>query len=293
MTASDRERIAAHRRFFADLVTAPVKAAAPAVRDAFLQERREHYLGAGPWEIFAGGGYVRTPSDDPAFIYQDVLVRLKGDANNGQPSLHATCLAALALRGGETVIHVGAGTGYYSALLARLAGPAGHVHAYEIDADLAARARHALSDRANVSVHARSAIGDAVPEADAIYVNAGATVVPLEWLDALRPGGRLLLPMTPAAGPGAMLLVTRTSALCFDARFVCAAMFVPCAGARTDASAARLGESFRRGDAMRVRSLRRGGEPDQSTWCAGDGWWLSTAGCPPAAPLPPAPAAKS
>ena len=239
--------------FFADLVTAPIRAIAPAVR---------------------------------------VLVRLKGDANNGQPTLHAACLAALALRGGETVIHVGAGTGYYSALLARLAGPTGHVHAYEIDGDLAERARNALVDHPNVSVHARSAVGASVPEADAIYVNAGATFVPQEWLDALRSGGRLLLPMTPAAGPGAMLLVTRTSSQCFDARFVCAAMFIPCVGARTDASAARLGESFRRGDAARVRSLRRGGEPDPSAWCVGDGWWLSTEGCPAAAP-PPGPAAES
>ena len=292
MTSADHARIDAHRRFFADLVTASVRAHAPAVRDAFLNERRESYLGPGPWEIFAGGAYIRTPSDDPAFVYQDVLVRLKGDANNGQPTLHAACLAALVLRAGETVVHVGAGTGYYTAILARLVGASGHVHAYEIDGDLAERAQAALSDRPQVSVHPVSAVGRPLPEANAIYVSAGATVLPDEWLDALRPAGRLVVPLTPAAGPGAMLLATRNSPDCFDARFICAAMFIPCVGGRDDASAARLGESFKRGDAVRVRSLRRGGAPDQSAWYAGDGWRLSTEGCPAAAP-PSVPAAGS
>ena len=170
----------------------------------------------------------------------------------------------LALRGGETVIHVGAGTGYYSALLARLVGPTGHVHAYEIDGELAERARNALSDHPNVSVHARSAVGGSVPEADAIYVNAGATFHSAGVARRVASWRPPAAAMTPAAGPGAMLLVTRTSSRCFDARFVCAAMFIPCVGARTDASAARLGEAFRRGDAARVRSLRRGGEPDSA-----------------------------
>ena len=47
--------------------------------------------------------------NDPAFLYQDVLVQLKGEAaiNNGQPSLHALCLAALGIRAGETVVQHG------------------------------------------------------------------------------------------------------------------------------------------------------------------------------------------
>jgi protein-L-isoaspartate(D-aspartate) O-methyltransferase len=44
------------------------------------------------------------------------------------------------------------GTGYYSAILSELAGASGHVHAIELDPDLAAHAQTALADRANVSV---------------------------------------------------------------------------------------------------------------------------------------------
>jgi protein-L-isoaspartate(D-aspartate) O-methyltransferase len=58
-----------------------------------------------------------------------------------------------------TVIHVGAGTGYYTAILAHLVGPEGRVHAYEIEADIAARAAENLAGYPNVRVYAQSALG--------------------------------------------------------------------------------------------------------------------------------------
>jgi hypothetical protein len=91
---------------------------------------------------------------------------------------------------------------------------------------------------------------------------------------------RLLVPVTPGQGAGAMLLVTRTSPGAFDARFVCRAMFIPCAGARDEETAKRLTEAFKREDFKDVKSLRRHTPPDESCWCAGPGWWLSTAGNP-------------
>jgi hypothetical protein len=38
--------------------------------------RRETFAGPGPWSIltFSGTDYVQTPDDDPAFLYQDVLI---------------------------------------------------------------------------------------------------------------------------------------------------------------------------------------------------------------------------
>jgi hypothetical protein len=56
---------------------------------------REHYLGPGPWKVFTLRGYIQTPSDDAAFVYQDVVVALDEERriNNGQPTLHALCLA--------------------------------------------------------------------------------------------------------------------------------------------------------------------------------------------------------
>jgi protein-L-isoaspartate(D-aspartate) O-methyltransferase len=276
----------AHRTFFANLVTASAGVGKNRERlaAAFASTPREHFVGPGPWKVFTGASFVETPSDDPVFLYQDVMVALSTERgiNNGQPVLHAICLAALNLEEGEAVIHIGAGTGYYTALLSKLTGPTGSVVAYEIEQDLAERAARNLADFSNVTVSHRSGSEGSMPDCDVIYVNAGATA-PLDiWLDALRPNGRLLFPLTPADGPGempgagAMLLITRASKDRFDARFVSRAMFIDCVGARDDQTAAKLSEAFKRGDFRSVRSLRRNTPPDKTCWCSGNGWWLST-----------------
>lgn len=236
---------------------------------------REAFLGPPPWLIF-GGDRQGEIVDDPAQLYRDVLVQVKGEAaiNNGQPSLHALCLAVLRVRPGETVVHVGAGTGYYTAMLGVLAGETGRVEAYEIERDLAAKAAENLREMPWVHVHAESGSTGPLPECDVLYVNAGATAPLAVWLDALRMGGRLLFPLTPDEGYGAMLLVTRLPKG-YAARFVSGVKFVGCAGARDAGMAQRLAECFGRGHAGEVRSLERNSEPDETAWCVGVGWWLS------------------
>jgi protein-L-isoaspartate(D-aspartate) O-methyltransferase len=272
------ERLQAHRSFFASLITAAagVPAQEGRLASAFASTPRERFLGDGPWKVPTAIGYVETPTDDPALLYQDIAVVLKEDGtiNNGQPSLHALCLAALNPQEGETALHIGAGTGYYTAVLARLVGITGAVLAYEIEPELARRAAGQLADLPNVTVHPRSGSAGSLPACDLIYVNAGATA-PLDvWLDALRPGGRLLFPLMPAHGPGGMLLITRRSPDGFAARFVCHALFFLCVGAEDEETARKLSAAFRRDDV--VRSLQRGTPPDETCWCAGHGWWLST-----------------
>jgi protein-L-isoaspartate(D-aspartate) O-methyltransferase len=275
------ERLEYHRLFFASLITASVGLPRGSRLEAALASTpRERFIGPGPWRVFTAAGYIETPTDDPAFLYQDVTVALQaeGQINNGQPTLHALCLAAVNPKEDEAIVHIGAGTGFYTALLAKLAGPSGSVDAYEIEPELAQRATANLADLPNVTVHPRSASEGALPECDVIYVSAGATGPLDSWLDALRPGGRLLVPVTPGQGAGAMLLVTRSSADRFDARFVCRALFIPCAGARDEETAQRLTEAFKREDFKGVKSLRRHTPPDESCWCAGPSWWLSTSG---------------
>jgi protein-L-isoaspartate(D-aspartate) O-methyltransferase len=281
------DALQARRRFFAELITANAGIADPSsgLVTAFASVPRERFAGPGPWRVFTPRGYITTPSGDPSFLYQDITVALKPESqiNNGQPVLHAVCLAALNPRAGETAVHIGAGTGYYTAVIATLVGSSGAVIAYEIDAELAGRASANLADRPNVDVRAESGVTGSLPRCDAIYVNAGLTGPPAAWLDALRPGGRLLFPLTPAeiAGrpmPGGMLLVTRgPEDDRWGARFVCPAAFISAVGGRDDDTAARLTDAFRRGQLGNVRSLRRDGSPDESCWVAGRDWWLSTA----------------
>jgi protein-L-isoaspartate(D-aspartate) O-methyltransferase len=273
------DRIEAHRLFFAKLITANSGIAPGSELEAALASTpREQYVGPPPWRIFTRSGYVESPADDPALLYQDVVVSLGGEGpfNNGQPTLHAFCIAALDLKKGERVVHVGAGTGYYTTLLAKLVGETGAVEAYEVEQDFARRATHNLAEFPYVTVHSRSGAEGPLPECDVLYVNAGATE-PLDvWLDALRPKGRLLFPMTPAEGVGAMLLVTKLEDGGFAARFLLQVQFVPCIGARDETTARRLTEAFRGSGWSKVKSLRRGDAVDESCWFAGEGWWLST-----------------
>jgi protein-L-isoaspartate(D-aspartate) O-methyltransferase len=249
------------------------------VIDAFATIPREDFLGPPPWQIFTGLGFAES-SSDPALLYQDVLVSLKPEShlNNGQPSLHMASLAALDIKEGETAIHIGAGTGYYTAMLAKLVGPTGKVIAYEIDDDLAPRARSNLDGLAQVEVrHASGTVGP-MPPADVIYVSAGATAPLAVWAEALRDGGRLLFPLTPEQGAGCMLLVTRLSGGdALAAKCISTAVFTPCIGARDDKTGRGLFHAFATRDTRKLRSLRYHTQPDDTCWFAGDGWWLSTA----------------
>jgi protein-L-isoaspartate(D-aspartate) O-methyltransferase len=247
---------------------------------------REPFVGQGPWSInIPGVGYLRTPDDDIAFIYQDTLVALDAErgVNIGQPSAHAGWLDALALAEGELVLQVGAGTGYYTALLAHLVGSPGQVHAYEIDSDLAARARANLKHLSQVVVQPQTGIAEGLPKVDAIYVNAGITQPSWAWLDALLPKGRLVFPLHAEGCVGGMLHIKRPDhGAIWPARFLSAAAFISCVGPQDPDVGRRLNAAFASGGAEAVRSFRTNARIDETCWFKGDGWWLSTAEPPDA-----------
>ena len=251
----------------------------PRVEAAFAAVPREQFSGPPPW-LVSGGGFGVTKEDDPARLYEDVLVAIDParGINNGQPSLHALAIDALALAAGDTVVHIGAGAGYYTAILAELVGPSGKVIAYEIEPDLAARARANLAGYPQVEVRAQSGVGEELPKADAVYVNAAASFPVPEWLRALKARGRLVFPLQAERSSGAMLLVTRPKrGDAWPARFLCGAVFISCEGANDPAVSERLDAAFRRGGSDHVRSLRLDGKPGARDWLRADGWALSTA----------------
>ena len=85
---------------------------------AFAAIRREDFLGPGPWLVMRWlRNYVPTPDADPVYLYTDDLVALVPErhVNNGQPSFHAHLIHRALPATGEHVVHVGTGTGYYTA----------------------------------------------------------------------------------------------------------------------------------------------------------------------------------
>jgi protein-L-isoaspartate(D-aspartate) O-methyltransferase len=267
-----------YRSFYAKLICAAAKLDDPRIEEAFRSVKREPFAGPGPWWV-GTHPYVLTPDDDPAFLYQDLLLALDRERriNIGMPSAHAYWLGASNIKEAETVVQVGAGSGYYTAILAHLVGVGGRVYAYEIEERLAARARENLRDAHQVELRTQSGVTADLPLADLIYVCAGAAQPSRTWLDALRPKGRLLFPLAPQGVLGGMLLITRPDkGSAWPAKFVGRAAFIGCVGLQDEEAGRRLTEAFSNAWES-VRSLHLDGSPDDSCWFAGDGWWLSTA----------------
>ena len=101
------------------------------------------------------------------------------------------------------MLHIGAGLGYYSAIMAHVVGSTGSVVAVEIDERVGGdgavepgrTCRRSRVDARRPRLAGRSPKGGG-GSFDAILVNAGVTHPQDAWLDALAPGGRLILPLT-------------------------------------------------------------------------------------------------
>lgn len=244
------------RREYAEKLREESASASAAVIQAFAAVPREAYLGPPPWRCYGpmvGSGLTHDPAD----LYRNVLVAIDASRsiNNGEPALHVRLISVMDVQPGEHVVHIGTGTGYYTAILAELVGPGGRVTGIEVDPGLADRSRANLAHLAHVAVILGNGVDVDFDSADGIYVNAGASHPQARWLDRLRPAGRLLLPLTDAH-VGGVLLVTRGEAA-WAARFVSPVGIISCVGGRDRAHERRLRRALRRGDYASVRSLRR------------------------------------
>jgi len=245
----------------------------PRIRSAFAQVAREAFLPPPPWTVISAG--LATQTCQISEIYDNVLVAIdrKRGINNGEPALHAAWIDAIGPQPGETVIHVGAGTGYYSAILSRLVEPGGHVEAFEYEADLAAQAQRNLQDCSNVTVHAGSAFGRVLPNADIVYVNAGVLAPDVQWLRALNPGGRLIFPWQPQEAWGPAVLVKRQPSG-FTAHSLMNVGFISCRGTTEKVSIVRMPAPA---DLAEARSIwiRSDRPPDRSAVAVYEDVWFS------------------
>jgi protein-L-isoaspartate(D-aspartate) O-methyltransferase len=255
------------RRFFSEEVCLAANIRSAALVDAFARVPRERFLGSGPWRIATsdvgmGAAYRMTDDAEPRHLYHNVSVALDAtrDLINGQPGTLARWMDELDIHPGDRIYHLGAGVGYYTAILAEIVGADGRVIASEVDPDLAARARENLAGYANVQVHAGDGAAFDPGECDAILINAGVTHPLPAWLDRLREGGRMVLPLTVAMGATlgkGVLAKVKRERTGFSAAIVTFAVIYSCAGARDPQREPMLGKAMATGALLKMKSVRR------------------------------------
>jgi protein-L-isoaspartate(D-aspartate) O-methyltransferase len=278
-----------HRRFYAEEIGAVAGLRTPGLIDAFAKVSREHFLGPGPWKLgspdfgaHSGLTYRPTADADPRHLYHNVLVSidLERQLNNGHPSTLASWIDAVEISPGAHVFHLGCGLGYYTALMAEVVGANGRVTAVEVDPGLAARARDNLAPWNNVEVISGDG-GELDPGAvDIIFINAGVTHPHSLWLDRLRPGGRLLFPLTfdtgGGVGKGCMVLVKRAGDV-YAAAIVNFVMIFSCTSLRDAGLNSAILQAVSGGKMSTVQSLRRDlHEAAETCWLHSTSFCLST-----------------
>lgn len=283
--------LGAYRRFFAEEIMMAANLRTPGLVDALAAVPREQFLPPGPWVVRGDADFMgplrKTPNDDPRFIYHNIAVGIDPGRMlfNGAPGLLCSGIDALGLDRGKRVLHIGAGAGYYTAVMAHTVGPTGRVVGIEVDNNLAAMAATNLASMPWVDMRQGDGSDALDSEFDAILVNAGVTHPEPHWLDALAPGGRINLSLTVTMdlppvehlaggamaniGKGFMLLLTRTEhAASLDTRILTFVAIYSALGLRDSAINTELGRAMSTMSFPQLTRFRRDAHaPEASCWC--------------------------
>jgi protein-L-isoaspartate(D-aspartate) O-methyltransferase len=287
---TDMMNTAEARCFFAEEIRVVHNIQSQRVIDAFATVPREQFLPPGPWQIRGGelaAGFFsglpvqsrQTEDANPRHVYHDVSIAIDPlrDLYNGQPSFIATWLDQLKIKEGDRVVHIGTGTGYYTALIAHIVGSSGMVHGIEIDPALARAASTNLAGWSWATVHEGDGSSALPSDIDVMVVHAGSTHILDAWLEAIADAGRLLVPLTvtmqgisPNLSKGMILVITRDKND-WRAAFTSPVVIYSLQGIRDETNAQALAKAMMSGTFGKVRRLRREKHDVTSTcWLHGD-----------------------
>ena len=227
----------------------------------FAEERRymvEHHIEArGVRSPLVLNAMRTVPREEflPAHLrddaYEDTPLPIGEGQTISQPYIVAFMVEALGLDGGETVLEIGAGSGYAAAILSRIASD---VYTVERIGELAQKAASKLEDLRYDNVHVLHADGtrgwlDHAPY-DAIIVAAGGPEIPKSLKQQLKIGGRLVIPVGGDPRAQELIRVTRVSEDDYKTEDIADVRFVPLLGeegwaGEHDKRAARASRSTR------------------------------------------------
>jgi protein-L-isoaspartate(D-aspartate) O-methyltransferase len=174
--------------------------------------------------------HVFVPDALRGAAYEDRALAIAEGQTISQPYMVAVMTEALSPAPHHRVLEIGTGSGYQTAILARLAAA---VFSVERHAALARHAQRTLdsSGITNVVIHVGDGTEGLAASApfDRILVTAGSPAIPASLEAQLAPGGRLVIPVGPAAAQR-LTTVDRRDANVFERRESVACVFVPLIG---------------------------------------------------------------
>jgi protein-L-isoaspartate(D-aspartate) O-methyltransferase len=221
--------------------------------EAYSTVPRERFLGPGPWLIMADGVEpLKIAKHERSWLYHNTTVVLNKakHLNNGHPGWWANLLERADPRLGDNVLHIGCGTGYYTAILAELVGSKGTVHGLDVDATNVANAKRNLRPWPHVTVSRKNGLLIDSGSFDSIIVSAGINFVPPQWAKCMSTSGKMILPLacrtkqSDTATFGELLLVRRTHNA-HTVEFSGPVAIYPCIGANSPKLNAALRKALR------------------------------------------------
>ena len=172
--------------------------------------------------------HLFVPPAMAPLAYRNAALPIGYEQTISQPYIVALMTHLLDVQPGHRVLEVGTGSGYQAALLSRLAG---EVRTIEIVEPLAKEAAERLRrlGYGNVTVKAGDGYRGWPENApfDRIMVTAGAPHLPQPLLDQLKPGGRMVIPVSRGRNGEILMLVEKDSRGRVRSRDVLPVRFVP------------------------------------------------------------------
>ena len=188
MKPMTEEHLAILRRHMVEVIDIHFDLAAEEIGKARAAERVRAAMLSVPRHLFVPSQYVIA-------CYQDTPLPIGFDKTISQPFIGALMLDLLDLGAGQTVLEVGTGLGYQSAVMAAMGAA---VWSVEIVEEFAQGARLRLAEldhEVDIRVGDGSRGWSDHAPFDRILVTAAAREPPAALLDQLAPGGRIVLPL--------------------------------------------------------------------------------------------------
>jgi len=131
--------------------------------------------------------------------YVDAPLGIGEGQTISQPSTVAFMLEVLSPQKGEKILDIGSGSGWTTALLCHIVGEEGGVRGYERVDSLVEYGKHNLAkfcqnERCSIQ-KAKNYLGEPGEKFDKILVSAAAEELPMELVDQLKRGGKMVIPI--------------------------------------------------------------------------------------------------